>query len=551
MGFDAWFFARLDAEDKQRRVDDNELEFVWMPNPQSLGKDVNIFTHVLFNHYEAPPGFTFEIDAGDPLFIVDKKSKDFNAEDRAQALLQHLDDRVKHYVTDDIFCLFGSDFQYKAAAWNYRNLDAMIDYMNENHGDKYFFRYSTPSDYVDILAEKEIAWPTKYDDMFPYASGGTDWWTGYFTSRANAKGYVRRASSNLHSSSTLFAQKVLDQSANATEIADILNANYVLRDQLGVLQHHDAVTGTAKQAVADDYNNRLYRGMEENNAQYNKLIADKVRHEFGQAAQADWQQCLRTNSTYLDCPVAQKNTSESWSMSVAVHNPSSLDLKSLKVAVPEEVNFDVTVYNSTSKAFEPTVAEKSCFDDHLASGEKVRNCHMEIKADTPAQAVSLIKMANQGKAEEVERRTIPEGKEEDADTSIEGNGLRVVYKGMDKEQSTLKFDVYDEITGSSEPEQFEFSMKYYESYTHAIDHSMQSSGAYVFHPMEGQLHPYPYGDVKEVSISKGNFSQQLDITFGKYRYGEAVESMKSIVHVSIDKELPLIKIDVDLDSLPL
>lgn len=40
MGFDAWFFARLDNDDKQRRLTDNELEFIWMPNPKSLGKDV-------------------------------------------------------------------------------------------------------------------------------------------------------------------------------------------------------------------------------------------------------------------------------------------------------------------------------------------------------------------------------------------------------------------------------------------------------------------------------------------------------------------------------
>lgn len=54
-------------------------------------------------------------------------------------------------MTDEIFCLFGSDFQYKAAAWNYRNLDAMIKYMNENHGDKYFFKYSSPSKYIDSI----------------------------------------------------------------------------------------------------------------------------------------------------------------------------------------------------------------------------------------------------------------------------------------------------------------------------------------------------------------------------------------------------------------
>jgi len=83
MGFDAWFFARLDGDDKARRSDDRELEFVWMPNAKSLGKDVNIFTHVLWNHYEPPSGFNFEIDSGDPLFIANTKSRDFNAEARA------------------------------------------------------------------------------------------------------------------------------------------------------------------------------------------------------------------------------------------------------------------------------------------------------------------------------------------------------------------------------------------------------------------------------------------------------------------------------------
>jgi hypothetical protein len=113
-------------------------------------------------------------------------------------------------MTDEIFCLFGDDFEYKAAAWNYRNLDAMIEYMNKFHSDKYYFKYSTPTKYINAIKNIGVAWPTKYDDMFPYASGDTEGWTGYFTSRANAKGYIRRASSNLHSSSIFFSQKMLD-----------------------------------------------------------------------------------------------------------------------------------------------------------------------------------------------------------------------------------------------------------------------------------------------------------------------------------------------------
>jgi hypothetical protein len=54
-------------------------------------------------------------------------------------------------MTDDIFCLFGDDFHFKAGAWNYRLLDNMIEYMNKHYSDKYFFEYSTPTKYINAL----------------------------------------------------------------------------------------------------------------------------------------------------------------------------------------------------------------------------------------------------------------------------------------------------------------------------------------------------------------------------------------------------------------
>lgn len=47
----------------------------------------------------------------------------------------------------------------------------MISWMNEKHGDKYKFVYSTPSQYIKALDKRKIEWPTKYDDGFPYAEG--------------------------------------------------------------------------------------------------------------------------------------------------------------------------------------------------------------------------------------------------------------------------------------------------------------------------------------------------------------------------------------------
>ena len=52
--------------------------------------------------------------------------------------------------------VFGRDFQYQQAEFNYKNMDAMIHYMNKNYGDKYFFRYSTPSDYVNAIKKAEM-----------------------------------------------------------------------------------------------------------------------------------------------------------------------------------------------------------------------------------------------------------------------------------------------------------------------------------------------------------------------------------------------------------
>ena len=53
--------------------------------------------------------------------------------------------------------------------------------------------YSTPGMYIDAVnrAAPNMTWPTKYDDMFPYADNNASFWTGYFTSRANNKAYER------------------------------------------------------------------------------------------------------------------------------------------------------------------------------------------------------------------------------------------------------------------------------------------------------------------------------------------------------------------------
>jgi len=39
-------------------------------------------------------------------------------------------------------------------------------------------------------------------------------------------------------------------------------------DVVGVIQHHDGITGTGKQHTADDYTKRIYKGLEAVNPVY-------------------------------------------------------------------------------------------------------------------------------------------------------------------------------------------------------------------------------------------------------------------------------------------
>ena len=53
------------------------------------------------------------------------------------------------------------------------------------------------------------------------------------------------------------------------------------------------MTGTAKQAVANDYNLRLYRGMDHINIEYGKLIDEKIKQlTNGGYSKLQWKECI-------------------------------------------------------------------------------------------------------------------------------------------------------------------------------------------------------------------------------------------------------------------
>ena len=195
MGFDGFFFARIDYQDMEYREFALTLEMVWRGS-KSLGHKSDIFTGVLYRGYGAPPGFCFDILCKEVQPIQDDPNLfDYNVPDRVNAFVFDCSQQALHYTTNNIMLTFGSDFQYENALENFKNLDKLIRYVNED-GRVHAF-YSTPSRYIDAVHKANKTWTLKTDDFFPYADQPYAYWTGYFTSRPALKRYTRICNSFL------------------------------------------------------------------------------------------------------------------------------------------------------------------------------------------------------------------------------------------------------------------------------------------------------------------------------------------------------------------
>jgi lysosomal alpha-mannosidase len=82
--------------------------------------------------------------------------------------------------------------------------------------------------------------------MFPYADNPMDFWSGYYTSRAGAKKQVRDSQATLHAATSIFAKKVIQQETTDDDVKTMVEETDKMLDAMGVYQHHDAISGTAK-----------------------------------------------------------------------------------------------------------------------------------------------------------------------------------------------------------------------------------------------------------------------------------------------------------------
>ncbi|BDA45668.1 Lysosomal alpha-mannosidase [Coccomyxa sp. Obi] len=319
LGFDGLFFARTDYQDRAQRAPEKKLELIWR-GAKSFGSSADVFTgNFPMGDYNPPDGFMLEWGFDDwqnRPSIVDCQDGcgEYNLDQRLDQFVLECQKRFNVTYGNDIMLTMGTDFTYANAFIWYKNMDKLIHYANLDGRLNVF--YSTPAAYTEAKHSYNHSWPLKTDDYFPYADNEWSYWTGYFTSRPTSKGYVRTCTSFLQAARQLevlgpAARRARQAGQPVVQLINGATSNFVLdvaaapstsvsdtwpsegppmstkRLEMAValLQHHDAITGTAKQLVADDYHLRLSKGMDEAGDAFRKELASLAFAEEARSSQ--------------------------------------------------------------------------------------------------------------------------------------------------------------------------------------------------------------------------------------------------------------------------
>jgi len=73
---------------------------------------------------------------------------------------------------------------------------------------------------------------------------------------------------------------VIDKKTTDEQIQKDLEAKYSSQNEVGVMQHHDAITGTCWDKVSADYVSRIFNGIEKTNPVYAQAL-DKISQKAG------------------------------------------------------------------------------------------------------------------------------------------------------------------------------------------------------------------------------------------------------------------------------
>ncbi|CAF1135817.1 unnamed protein product [Adineta steineri] len=484
MGFDGLFFGRADYEDITQRSKTKNMELIWKASA-NLDRQSWLLTGVLPNGYSAPGSFCFDLFCDDQPIMDDPHLHDYNVPERVKAFLDAAHNEANQYSTNHIIMTMGSDFQYESANQWFKNMDKLMKYVNaqQTNGSNVNVFYSTPSCYLYALNKANHSWTSKTDDFFPYAHHPHGFWTGYFTSRAALKGYERRSNNVLQ----------VTRQLNAFAKTNLRNSTFPLSEAMGLVQHHDAVSGTEKQEVAFDYAQRLADGIDSAvdviNRAYSKLLPldEKIPPKAPQFL------CQLTNIS--EClPIEGKNQ-----FTLTLWNPTVHTI-SQHIHVP--VTKKYSIRDSTGHVISADFIPISEPTKNIPGRKSFATNQLVFKVILPALGFNTyyfeLKTGNEDISITQNEECILQNEYLRVEFDDQGNLLKIknLKKNIVVPFTSQGFYWYSSFPGNNSQSEF------------------QASGAYIFRPISSD--PQPVSDKRTITCIKGEIVQKAVIVFNKW-----------------------------------
>uniref|UniRef100_A0A8C5X9T2 Alpha-mannosidase n=1 Tax=Malurus cyaneus samueli TaxID=2593467 RepID=A0A8C5X9T2_9PASS len=281
-GFNNMLIQRVHYSIKKHFSTQKTLEFFWRQN-WDLGSSTDILCHMMpFYSYDIPhtcgpdPKICCQFDfkrlpggrISCPWRVPPEAIHAGNVQHRAWLILDQYRKKSKLYRTKVLLAPLGDDFRYvESSEWDqqYQNYQKLFDYMNSRPDwhvkvtTTYFLVYGENT-YGTILSLFFDRMCIAFCILTLYK---------YLIILCNS-----RAAEILYSFALVQSSKFEKMSAFPS--VDNYKLLTEARRNLGLFQHHDAITGTAKDWVVVDYGTRLFHSI----MNVKKVIVDSVKYGF-------------------------------------------------------------------------------------------------------------------------------------------------------------------------------------------------------------------------------------------------------------------------------